>query len=356
MHAPRHTAKGPNGIALVAGGAGFLGSNLCNTLLLEGYGVVCLDNLQTGYRENVEDFRSHSGFSFIEHDVCEPLPAGLEADLVFNLACAASPPKYQADPVHTMMTSVLGTRHLLDFAVANGARFVQASTSEIYGDPLEHPQREDYLGNVNSCGPRACYDEGKRAAEALCYDYLRTRGADVRVARIFNTYGPRMCPRDGRIVSNFICQALQGQSLTIYGDGSQTRSFCYVDDLVRGLMALADLPDAPDGPINLGNPQEFTVLELAEMVLQEIGSTSSLAYRPLPTDDPTMRRPDITRAHGILNWQPKTKLAQGLPPTIAWFASKLRAEGAKLQRSIAKREEGNSRQSYSRKVGLQNTA
>jgi UDP-glucuronate decarboxylase len=339
MHAPRNTGKSRAGSALVAGGAGFLGSNLCKALLREGYDVYCLDNLQTGYLENIADFRDDPRFSFLKHDVCEPLPE-LKADLVFNLACAASPPKYQADPVHTMMTSVVGTRHLLDLAVANGARLVQASTSEIYGDPKEHPQREDYLGNVNSCGPRACYDEGKRAAEALCYDYLRTKEADVRVARIFNTYGPNMCPTDGRIVSNFICQALQGQPLTVYGDGEQTRSFCFVDDLIEGLLALGEIADTPDSPINLGNPQEFTVLELAEKVLAATGSASPVVHRPLPKDDPVRRRPDIARADRILNWQPETRLADGLPPTIAWFEKKLgRREpppGREIKRSTEK--------------------
>jgi UDP-glucuronate decarboxylase len=331
MHAPRQPGNAPTLSALVAGGAGFLGSNLCERLLSEGFRVVCIDNLQTGHRENIAGFESDPRFEFIRHDICDPLPAELAADIVFNLACAASPPKYQADPIHTMMTSVMGTRNLLDKAVACGARFVQASTSEVYGDPKEHPQVETYLGNVNPCGPRACYDEGKRAAEALCFDYMRMKGADVRVARIFNTYGPRMSPDDGRIVSNFVCQALQGQPLTVYGDGNQTRSFCFVDDLIAGLMALGDLADAPDAPINLGNPHEFTIRELAELVLSATSSASTIVYRPLPTDDPTRRRPDITRARRFLNWKPATPISKGLSPTIAWFAEKLTSDGIIMQ-------------------------
>lgn len=326
---PLGSRKRPS--ALVAGGAGFLGSNLCRRLSSLGYHVTCVDNLQTGALDNLSDFVREPAFRFVRHDVCEEIPTELEADVVFNLACAASPPKYQADPIHTMMTSVLGTRNLLNYAVASNARFLQASTSEVYGDPKEHPQREAYLGNVNPCGPRACYDEGKRAAEALCFDYRRTMGADVRVARIFNTYGPNMSPDDGRIVSNFICQALKGQSLTIYGDGTQTRSFCYVDDLVDGLMALINLDDAPAGPVNLGNPHEFTVLELAEMVIGSVDSTASVVYHPLPEDDPTRRRPDIAFAQQLLRWEPCTSLARGLPPTIAWFSDKLSADGALLR-------------------------
>jgi UDP-glucuronate decarboxylase len=333
MHAPRQPGNAPTLTVLVAGGAGFLGSNLCERLLTDGYRVFCFDNLQTGNLQNLAGFEEDSRFDFIEHDICEPLPTDIHVDIVFNLACAASPPKYQADPVHTMMTSVLGTRNLLDKAVACGARFVQASTSEVYGDPKEHPQVETYLGNVNPCGPRACYDEGKRAAEALCYDYMRTKGADVRVARIFNTYGPRMSPDDGRIVSNFVCQALQGQPLTIYGDGTQTRSFCFVDDLLEGLIALGNLAQAPDAPINLGNPHEFTVLELAERVLAATNSASTIEHRRLPTDDPTRRRPDITRAQQFLNWKPKTSISHGLLPTIAWFTEKLAADRDLLQRS-----------------------
>ncbi|HSP25395.1 MAG TPA: UDP-glucuronic acid decarboxylase family protein [Saliniramus sp.] len=331
MHAPRQPGNAPTLSALVAGGAGFLGSNLCERLLSSGYRVLCLDNLQTGNLQNIACFDEDRRFGFVAHDICEPLPADIHADIVFNLACAASPPKYQADPVHTMMTSVLGTRNLLDKAVACGARFVQASTSEVYGDPKEHPQVETYHGNVNPCGPRACYDEGKRAAEALCFDYMRTRDADVRVARIFNTYGPRMSPDDGRIVSNFVCQALQDQPLTIYGDGRQTRSLCFVDDLMQGLTALGDLDEAPDAPINLGNPDEFTVLELAEFILAATNSKSTLVYRPLPTDDPTRRRPDITRAQQILNWKPATPIVEGLSPTIAWFADRLTSGGAPVR-------------------------
>jgi UDP-glucuronate decarboxylase len=333
MNAPRSLRSDARPTAVIAGGAGFLGSNLCRRLISLGYRVTCIDNLQTGELDNLKSLARHPHFCFIDHDVCDEIPAGIEADIVFNLACAASPPKYQADPVHTMMTSVMGTRNLLDHAVAKGARFFQASTSEVYGDPKEHPQRESYLGNVNPCGPRACYDEGKRAAEALCFDYRRTKGADIRVARIFNTYGPNMSPDDGRIISNFICQALKGQSLTIYGDGQQTRSFCYVDDLIDGVLALTQLDDPPAGPINLGNPHEFTISELAEIVMATTNSTASVAYHPLPEDDPTRRRPDIARAEQLLDWRPGTTLAQGLPPTIAWFSEKLACDGDLLHRT-----------------------
>jgi UDP-glucuronate decarboxylase len=305
-------------VSLVAGGAGFLGSHLCERLLGEGHAVVCLDNLQTGTSENLRRFERESRFSFVEADVCE-LPARLRADHVYNLACAASPPLYQADPVHTMMTSVVGTRNLLEVARRSGGRMLQASTSEVYGDPEEHPQRESYRGSVNPIGIRACYDEGKRAGEALCFDYRRTYGTDVRVARIFNTYGPRMRPDDGRIVSNLIVQALSGAPLTIYGDGEQTRSFCYVSDLIEGLSRLMAVDPNPEMPVNLGNPEEYTINGLAELVLDLTGSRSEIRRLPLPADDPQCRRPDISRAQALLGWSPKTPVVEGLAATIAWF-------------------------------------
>ena len=297
--------------------------------------MICLDNMQTGDPENLAGLSREPRFSLVEQDVCDPIPATLAVDAIFNLACAASPPRYQADPVHTMMTSVVGTRHLLDHCERHGARFVQASTSEVYGDPKEHPQHEDYWGHVNPTGPRACYDEGKRAAETLCFDYLRGRSVDVRVARIFNTYGPRMRPDDGRIVSNLICQALAGEPLTIYGTGEQTRSFCYVDDLIEGLARLMGATETPDGPVNLGNPDEFTIVELAEMVLDLIDTPSRLVYEPLPTDDPQRRRPNIARAEALLGWRPTAPLADGLPPTIAWFAGLREAVGEPARRAPA---------------------
>lgn len=330
MNSFRSQKSPPPRTVLVAGGAGFLGSNLCDRLVADGARVICLDNMQTGTPENLTGLSREPRFSLVEQDVCDPIPARLAVDAVFNLACAASPPRYQADPVHTMLTSVVGTRHLLDHSVRHGARFVQASTSEVYGDPQRHPQAEDYWGHVNPTGPRACYDEGKRAAETLCFDYVRTRAADVRVARIFNTYGPRMRPDDGRIVSNLICQALAGEPLTIYGTGEQTRSFCYVDDLIEGLARLMGATAAPDGPVNLGNPHEFTIVALAEMVLALIDTPSRLVHAPLPADDPRRRRPSIDRADALLGWRPRTPLADGLPPTIAWFAAE-RAAAARVQ-------------------------
>ena len=305
---------------LISGGAGFLGFHLSHLLLARGHRVLCLDNLQTGSAVNLDSLSASERFTFIETDICQALPPGLQVDAIYNLACAASPPRYQADPVHTMMTSVVGTNNLLKLAERCGARFLQASTSEIYGDPLEHPQKETYWGNVNPTGPRACYDEGKRAAETLCFDYRRMGNVDARVARIFNTYGPNMQDDDGRIVSNLICQALAGEPLTIYGSGSQTRSFCYVSDLVRGLVALMEVEPAPDVPINLGNPNEFTVKALADLVLEQTRSASTIVYHPLPEDDPQRRRPDISQAKALLNWAPEIELAAGLGPTIAWFS------------------------------------
>ncbi|MCO6405522.1 NAD-dependent epimerase/dehydratase family protein [Aurantimonas endophytica] len=305
---------------LVTGGAGFLGSHLCELLLRRGHRVTCVDNLQTGSTANLSRFGASNRFTFIERDICETLPASLEVDEIYNLACAASPPRYQADPVHTMMTCVVGTNNILEIAERCGARLVHASTSEVYGDPLQHPQTETYWGNVNPTGPRACYDEGKRAAETLTFDYLRAGRVDARVVRIFNTYGPRMQPDDGRIVSNLICQALAGDAMTLYGTGEQTRSFCYVTDLIAGIVALMEVEPNPEQPVNLGNPGEFTIRELAEVVVRLTGSRSPIAHLPLPQDDPQRRRPDITLARSLLGWEPKVTLVEGLEPTIAWFS------------------------------------
>ncbi|GAA0582953.1 SDR family oxidoreductase [Craurococcus roseus] len=317
---------------LVAGGAGFLGSHLCDALLAEGAHVVCLDNFGTGRRENLRHLAREPRFDLVEADVIGPLPTRLRADAVFNLACAASPPLYQADPEHTMLTNVVGTRNLLRLAEACGARFLQASTSEVYGDPESHPQAEGYWGNVNPTGPRACYDEGKRAAEALCFDFARAGRAEVRVARIFNTYGPRMRADDGRVVSNVVTQALAGEDITVYGDGCQTRSFCYASDMVEGLMRLMAHERArggpPPGPVNLGNPVELSVAELVERVVALTGTRSAVVNRPLPEDDPRRRRPDISRAAALLGWAPRTPLETGLRATIAWFAEERRPERA----------------------------
>jgi nucleoside-diphosphate-sugar epimerase/spore maturation protein CgeB len=311
--------------ALVAGGAGFFGSHICDRLIEDGLHVLCFDNLQTGREENIRHLRREPRFDLIEGDVTDALPAALTRSarglaLVYDLACAASPPHYQADPEHTMLTNVVGASHLLRLAERAGARFLLSSTSEVYGDPEMHPQQENYRGWVNCTGPRACYDEGKRAAETLAFDFDRLGRAEVRVARIFNTYGPRMRPDDGRVVSNLICQALSGDDITIYGDGSQTRSFCYVDDLVEGLIRLSRYEGAQPGPVNLGNPIELTVSELAERVVALTESDADLVYRPLPVDDPRRRRPDITKAHKLLGWQPEVDLEEGLEQTVAWFA------------------------------------
>jgi nucleoside-diphosphate-sugar epimerase len=312
-------------IALVTGGAGFIGSNLCDRLLKEGARVVCLDNFQTGRRSNVAHLEGRAGFEIVEHDVIDDLPSwfvgrGTKFTHIYHLACAASPPHYQADPEHTMLTNVLGTRNMLRLAEETGARLLLTSTSEVYGDPEVHPQQEDYRGWVNCTGPRACYDEGKRAAETLAFDFLRAGRADVRVARIFNTYGPRMRFDDGRVVSNYVCQAIEGEDITIYGDGSQTRSFCYVDDLVEGLMRLMDSETAVGIPVNLGNPSELTVGDLADVVLEMTGSHSQKVHRPLPVDDPRRRKPNIARARELLGWEPQVELRRGLESTIAWFA------------------------------------
>jgi UDP-glucuronate decarboxylase len=311
---------------LVAGGAGFVGSHLCDALLAEGHRVLCVDSFITGSRINIQPLLNHPDFRLVEADICHLPEFGEPIDQVYNLACAASPPQYQADPVHTMMTCVQGTGNLLALAERHGAALLQASTSEVYGDPAEHPQREDYRGNVSCTGPRACYDEGKRAAEALCFDLYRAKRVDARVARIFNTYGPRMQPDDGRIVSNLVVQALSGRALTIYGSGEQTRSFCFVTDLVRGLMALMTVDPNPGQPVNLGNPGEFTINELADMVAAMVPTAGKIVYRPLPQDDPQRRRPDIARAEAVLGWRPTVALASGLRQTIDWFSTTLDGE------------------------------
>ena len=300
---------------LVTGGAGFVGSHLCERLLADGASILCVDNFFTGTRDNVEHLLPHPHFELMRHDVTFPLH--VEVDAIYNLACPASPVHYQYDPVKTTKVSVLGALNMLGLAKRTRARILQASTSEVYGDPSVHPQPEAYWGNVNPIGPRSCYDEGKRCAETLFFDYHRQHAVDIKVARIFNTYGPRMHPNDGRVVSNFIVQALSGRDITLYGDGSQTRSFCYVDDLVDGLMRLMAAPGT--GPINLGTPVEFSMLELARLVLELTGSRSNLVHQPLPTDDPRQRKPDIAQARALLNWHPATRLQDGLARTIAYF-------------------------------------
>lgn len=301
---------------LVTGGAGFIGSHLCESLLNQGHTVICLDNFFTGREENIHHLKDAGDFQVIRHDIIDPIQ--LEVSQIYNLACPASPPHYQHDPVKTMKTSVFGIIHMLDLARKNGARILHASTSEVYGDPEIHPQPESYRGSVNPIGIRACYDEGKRAAETLCFDYHRQYGTEIRVVRIFNTYGPRMDPNDGRVVSNFIVQALRGEDLTIYGDGSQTRSFCYIDDLVRGFLGLMSAKNFT-GPMNLGNDGEFTVRELAELVLKLTGSRSKISFRPLPQDDPTQRKPDLTVARREIGYEPTVPLEEGLLRTIEYF-------------------------------------
>lgn len=302
---------------LVTGGAGFIGSHLCEKLIDKGYEVLCVDNFFTGARANVSHLLDDKKFELLRHDVTFPL--FVEVDQIYNLACPASPVHYQFDPVQTTKTSVHGAINMLGLARRTKARILQASTSEVYGDPSVHPQEESYWGNVNPIGPRSCYDEGKRCAETLFFDYHRQHALDIKVARIFNTYGPRMHPNDGRVVSNFIVQALKGDDITLYGDGEQTRSFCYVDDLVDGLIRLMESRDDVTGPINLGNPGEFTIRELAEHVLDLTGSGSKLVNKPLPQDDPRQRQPDITRAKSQLNWGPTVQLREGLDKTIAYF-------------------------------------
>jgi len=306
---------------LITGGAGFVGSHLCERLVEAGHEVLCVDNFFTGTRDNISGLLDNPHFEMLRHDVTFPLY--VEADEVYNLACPASPVHYQYDPVQTTKTSVHGAINMLGLAKRTKAKILQASTSEVYGDPEVHPQPESYLGRVNSIGPRGCYDEGKRCAETLFFDYYRQHATRIRVARIFNTYGPRMHPDDGRVVSNFIVQALKGNPITIYGDGSQTRSFCYVSDLVSGLIALMDAPDDVTGPINLGNPTEMTIRELAELVIEMTGAKSTLVEKPLPSDDPTQRCPDITLAKSALGWEPTVALKQGLERTIAYFKATL---------------------------------
>ena len=302
---------------LVAGGGGFLGSHLCERLLEDGHDVICLDNFFTGSKENIRHLLSNPGFELMRHDITWPLY--VEVDAIYNLACPASPVHYQHDPIQTTKTSVMGAINLLGMAKRLHIPILQASTSEVYGDPSVHPQNEEYWGNVNPIGPRSCYDEGKRCAETLFFDYNRQLGVTIKVVRIFNTYGPRMQANDGRVVSNFIVQALNGEDITIYGDGSQTRSFCYVDDLIEGFIRMMGTGDDITGPINLGNPGEFTIKELAEKILEMTGSSSKIIYQELPADDPTRRRPDITKAKEILDWEPTISLATGLQNTINYF-------------------------------------
>jgi UDP-glucuronate decarboxylase len=302
---------------LVTGGAGFLGSHLIDRLLGQGHEVVCVDNLFTGTKRNIDHLHANPRFEFMRHDVSFPLY--IEVDEIFNLACPASPIHYQYDPVQTTKTSVHGAINMLGLAKRLKCRIFQASTSEVYGDPHVHPQKEDYWGNVNPIGIRSCYDEGKRCAETLFFDYHRQHGVDVKVARIFNTYGPRMHPSDGRVVSNFIMQALRGDPITLYGDGQQTRSFCFADDLIEGFLRLMDTEEGFPGPVNLGNPNEFTIRELAELVIELTGSSSKLDYLPLPQDDPMQRKPDISLARGKLAWEPTIQLREGLTRTIDYF-------------------------------------
>jgi UDP-glucuronate decarboxylase len=304
---------------LVTGGAGFLGSHLCDRLVEQGHDVICLDNLFTSQKQNITHLLGRANFEFIRHDVVQPI--FLEVDEIYNLACPASPPHYQYNPVKTMKTSVVGAIHMLGLAKRVRAKVLQASTSEVYGEPQVHPQPESYWGNVNPIGVRSCYDEGKRAAETLFFDYHRQNRVNIRIVRIFNTYGPRMHPFDGRVVSNFIVQALTGQDLTIYGDGSQTRSFCYVDDLIDAILRMMNGPDGFIGPVNIGNPGEFTMRQLADLVLELTGSHSKIVHLPRPKDDPSQRQPDISLARQKLNWEPKVPLREGLATTIDYFRS-----------------------------------
>lgn len=304
----------------MTGGAGFLGSHLCERLLELGHEVICLDNFFTGSKDNIRHLLDNHHFELIRHDIINPVD--IECDQIYNLACPASPVHYQFDPVRTIQANVLGVTHMLELAWRTRARILQASTSEVYGDPTVHPQPESYWGNVNCIGVRSCYDEGKRVAETLMMDYHRQYKVDIRIARIFNTYGDRMAINDGRVISNFIVQALRGEDLTVYGDGSQTRSFCYVDDMVGGLIKLMEM-EGFIGPVNLGNPGEFTILELAEKVIRLTGARSKIVFKPLPSDDPTQRQPDISLAKSRLGWEPKVKLEDGLKKTIAYFAKKL---------------------------------
>jgi UDP-glucuronate decarboxylase len=334
--APRGPQRGGAGhtkVIAVTGGAGFVGSHLCRRLLSQGHEVVCLDNLHTGRLENIQGLDATGRFTFVNHDVRQPLPHDLARfDQIYNFACPASPSHYQSDPVKTVMTCVLGIHHVLERARRDGASVLQASTSEVYGDPMVHPQREDYLGNVNPVGPRACYDEGKRLAETLATDYRLQHGVDVKIVRIFNTYGPRMSPEDGRVMSNFITQALRGEDITIFGDGRQTRSFCFVDDLVEGCVRLMNRTGPNPGPVNIGNPNEMRVSDLAQMILRLTRSTAVIDFRPLPVDDPQRRRPDISRAKALLNWEPQVSLNDGVAQTIAYFEQELAGEARPIAR------------------------
>ena len=307
---------------LVTGGAGFLGSHLCEALLKQGNEVICMDSYFTGSKSNIVHLLDNPYFELYRHDVT--MPAHVEVDEIYNLACPASPIHYQYDPIKTIQTSIMGAINMLGVAKRTGAKILQASTSEVYGDPHVHPQPEEYWGNVNPIGIRSCYDEGKRCAETLFFDYHRQNNVRIKVIRIFNTYGPNMHPNDGRVVSNFIVQALKGKDITIYGDGSQTRSFCYCDDLIRGMIAMMATPDEITGPINLGNPHEFTIKQLAELVIELTGSKSQIIYEPLPSDDPTQRQPIIDKAKEILNWEPTVQLREGLVKTIEYFDKKLK--------------------------------
>jgi len=328
---------GQGRVVLIAGGAGFIGSNLSERLITAGDRVVCIDNLDTGRSENIAELIGNPNFVFFRHDITQPFTVEGPIDRIYNLACPASPPRYQRDPLHTFKTSVIGAINLLDLAEEKGARILQSSTSEVYGDPEISPQTEDYRGLVNTVGPRACYDEGKRATETLFYEMHHQRGVDIRIARIFNTYGPRMDPEDGRVVSNFVVQALSGIPLTIYGDGTQTRSFCYVSDMLDALTALMEAPAFSRtiyDPVNLGNPGEFSMNELAEIVLELTGEQVPVVHRTLPRDDPRQRRPDITRAGNLLGWAPKVPLHEGLVATIAYFRDEL-ARQQRRQGAIA---------------------
>jgi UDP-glucuronate decarboxylase len=316
----KRSSANPTRRVLVTGGTGFIGSHLCERLIADGCYVYCLDNNYTGSAENIRALSAHPHFEFLYRDVLTPV--SIEVDAIYNLACPASPVHYQADPVRTTLTSVLGALNVLQLAESCGAKVLQASTSEIYGDPRVHPQTEVYWGNVNPIGPRACYDEGKRCAETLFFDYRRASGLSIKVARIFNTYGPRMLENDGRIMSNFVVQALRGEPITVYGDGSQTRSFCYVSDLVEALVRFMESPDEITGPINLGNPEEVSVLEVARRVIEATNSTSPVVFLPLPQDDPTRRKPDITAARRALAWQPTVSLDEGLRRTISHFVGR----------------------------------
>jgi UDP-glucuronate decarboxylase len=335
-HRRGNGSPGERQAVVVAGGAGFLVSHLCDLLIRQGCRVICIDNLYTGELGNIRPLLNHPNFEFEERDVTEPLDVPGPVHRVYNLACAASPRHYQRDPIGTMMTCTVGARHVLELARRKQARVLQASTSEVYGDPEIHPQREDYVGHVNTIGPRACYDEGKRAAETLFFDYQRVYGAQIKVARIFNTYGPRMLENDGRVVSNFIVQALRNEPITVYGDGSQTRSFCYVDDLVAGLHLLMESDESFTGPCNLGNPNEISIRDIAEQVRRHAGSTSAISYLPLPQDDPKRRKPSIERAMAVLGWKPKVPLDRGLKETVGYFSLKVfapRHDGAPAART-----------------------